>query len=709
MSEAERPPADLDRGDARRPESEPSQPSGLMDLLGVAAVLLDAEGRVVLWSPQAEELYGYTAEEALGEYSANLLVHEEHWDWVIKKFVEVMETGQSWGGTFPIKCKGGGTRLVELRNMRLLDDRGDFYALGLGTDSPRLREVERDVALSTRLISQSPIGIAILDTDLRYVAVNPALERIHGLPAKDHLGRYYREIMRDTKFEVPEAAMRQVLRTGVPLVDQSTIVGRTPADPGHQHAWSISLYRLEDTQGRVLGVADLVVDVTERYESALEATETRRRLAVIADGSARIGATLDVEQTARELADVTVPALADLVAVDLLDSVLDEHRPASSSGPAVFRALAVKAAYPTEAVRAADPPGRIAAYDADRLATQCVRTGRPILISHADGNDLTRIARDNHAATLLARSGVHSYLAVPLSARGTILGFLGLTRARDPRPFDEDDLAIATELASRAAVCIDNARTHQSVRNAAETLQRSLLPDHPPDLPGLQVASRYLPAQAAYEVGGDWYDVLPLVDDKTALVVGDVMGSGIEAAAAMGRLRTATAAFADLDLDPARVLQHLDKITSRLEQYIATCAYAVYDPHRAECHIANAGHLPPALVRSGRHPRLLDLPTGTPLGVGGVPFETTSLSLAPGDQLVLYTDGLVETRHHSIDERLDTLLRLLDAPDSPLEDICDRLLHELRHTDNHDDVALLIARARPFTRDPAGAHRQGLP
>jgi PAS domain S-box-containing protein len=709
MSEAERPPADLDRRDARRPERALSQPSGLMDLLGVAAVLLDAEGRVVLWSPQAEELYGYSAEEALGEYAGRLLVHEEHWDWVIKKFIEVMETGQSWGGTFPIKCKGGGTRLVELRNMRLLDDLGDFYALGLGTDSPRLREVERDVALSTRLISQSPIGIAILDTELRYVAVNPALERIHGIPAKDHLGRYYREIMKDTKFEVPEAAMREVLRSGVPLVDQSTIVGRSPADPGHKHAWSISLYRLEDTQGRVLGVADLVVDVTERYKSALEATETRRRLAVIADGSARIGTTLDVEQTARELADVTVPALADLVAVDLLDSVLDEHRPASHSGPAVFRALAVKAAYPTEAFQAADPPGRIADYESDRLATQCVRTGRPILISHADGNDLTRIARDNRAATLLARAGVHSYLAVPLSARGSILGFLGLTRARDARPFDEDDLAIATELASRAAVCIDNARAHQSVRNAAETLQRSLLPDHPPQLPGLQVASRYRPAQAAYEVGGDWYDVLPLDGDKTALVVGDVMGSGIEAAAAMGRLRTATAAYADLDLDPARVLQHLDKITSRLEQYIATCVYAAYDPHRAECHIANAGHLPPALVRSGRRPQLLDLPTGTPLGVGGVPFETTSLGLAPGDQLVLYTDGLVESRHDPIDERLDALLSLLDTPDSPLEDTCDRLLRDLRHTDVHDDVALLIARACPYTPDRTAPDSKELP
>ncbi|MGW7365370.1 SpoIIE family protein phosphatase [Streptomyces sp. NPDC054841] len=691
--------ADGRPADAGQPRGRSSQPSGLMDLLGVAAVLLDADGRIVLWSPQAEDLYGYAAKEALGQYAAPLLVHEEHWDLVIKKFAEVMETGQSWAGAFPVRHKDGTTRFVELRNMRLLDDRGDFYALGLATDSPTLREVEWDVALSSRLISQSPIGLAILDSDLRYVAVNPALERIHGIPARDHLGRHYREVMTSAKFEVPESAMREVLRTGVPMVDQSTIVGRSPADPQHEHAWSISLYRLEDPQGRVLGVADLVVDVTDRYRAATEAAEARRRLALIADGSARIGTTLEVGQTARELAQVTVPELADVVTVDVLDSVLDEHRRALTDGPALFRALAVKAAYPTEAVQACDPPGHIAAYGADRLATQCVRTGRPILISRADETDLAHIARDDHAATLLARAGVHSYMLTPLTARGHILGCLGLMRARNPLPFGEDDLALAGELASRAAVCIDNARTHQSMRNAAEILQRSLLPDRPPDLPGLQIAYRYRPAQATYEVGGDWYDVLPLDGDRTALVVGDVMGSGIDAAATMGRLRTATSAFADLDLDPSQVLQHLDKITSGLEHYIATCVYAVYDPHRAECHIANAGHLPPALVRSGEPPELLDLPTGTPLGVGGVAFETVTIDLGPGDRLVLYTDGLVETRHHPIDERLETLRRLLDRPDRSLEETCDRLLQELRRPDDPDDVALLIARTQPFTPD----------
>ncbi|MFF0050245.1 SpoIIE family protein phosphatase [Streptomyces sp. NPDC005498] len=682
--------------DAGRPGARSSQPSGLVDLLGFAALLLDGDGRIVLWSPQAENVFGYTADEVLGQYAVQVLVHEQHWDLMIKLFDHVMGTGESWAGAFPIRHKDGSARLVEFRNTRLLDDRGDFYALGLATDESTLREVERDVALSTRLISQSPMGLAILDTDLRYVSVNPALERMHGIPADDHLGRGYREIMTAARFEVVEAAMQQVLESGIPMIDESTVVGRAPADPEHEHAWSISLYRLEDPQGRVLGVAELVVDVTDRHEAAMEAARARRRLALIAESSVRIGTTLEVGKTARELAEVTVPELADVVAVDVLDSVLEDCHLADREGPAIFRALAVKAAYPTEAAEAADPPGHLAAYGAGRLATECVRTGRPFLITQADDDDLARIARDDHAAALLARAGVHSYIAVPLTAGGQVLGFLGLTRARNPLPFDEDDLALAGELASRTAMCIDNACSHERVRNAAETLQRSLLPEHPPRLPGLEIASRYRPAQAAFEVGGDWYDVLPLDGDKSALVVGDVMGSGIGAAATMGRLRAATGAFADLDLDPAEVLQHLDKIISGLGHPIATCVYAVYDPYRAECHIATAGHLPPVLVRSGRHPELLDLPTGIPLGVGGVSFETTTFDLGPGDQLVLYTDGLVETRHDPIDRRLKTLLRVLDAPDRSLEETCDRLLQELRRPDDPDDVALLIARTQPF-------------
>ncbi|MFJ9722566.1 SpoIIE family protein phosphatase [Streptomyces sp. NPDC101209] len=673
---------------------EPVRPSGLLDVLGMASVVLDAEGRIVLWSPQAEELFGYPAREALGQYAARIMVHEQHLDLVIKLFADVMVTGQSWAGAFPIRRKDGTTRLVEFRNMRLLDDRGDVYALGLCADRSTVRRLERDVALSTRMIAQSPIGLAVLDLDLRYVSVNPALERLNGVPADKLIGRSMREVLPHLDVDAIESAALDVLRTGRPVIDRLT-VGRTPADPVREHAWTISLYRLEDAVGTVLGVAAMVVDVTEQHRAGVEAEAARRRLAVIADATTRIGTTLELERTARELAEVAVPELADVAAVDLLDAVVAGRRSIlGPTEPAVMRALAVRADDAPEALRAADPPGQVARYGPDRLVTECVRTGRPVMLARVEEADLPRIARSAEAAEGLARAGVHSYLAVPLIARGEVLGALDLKRTRNALPFTDDDLLLARELASRAAVQIDNARWYQNARDTALTLQRSLLPSHPPVTGGLEVASRYQPAGATSEVGGDWFDVIPLDGGKTALVVGDVMGSGITAAATMGRLRTATNTLASLDLDPARLLEHLDRITEDLDHSIATCVYAVHDPALRQCRIANAGHLPPVRLREGHPPELLELPTGAPLGVGGVAFSTTTVDLGPGDRLVFYTDGLVETRQHPLDERLDALLSLLDGPDRPLQEVCDLLLRTLHQPDNSDDVALLIARVQ---------------
>ncbi|SEF17099.1 SpoIIE family protein phosphatase [Streptomyces sp. Ag109_O5-10] len=669
------------------------RPTGLLDVLSVAAVALDVQGRIVFWTPQAEELFGYTSEEALRKNAARLLMQPEHLKSAVKVFTDVLETGHSWAGAFPVRHKDGSTRLMEFRTMRLLDDLGDTYALGIVADHTLLQRLETDLALCERLISQSPIGLALLDPDLRYLLVNPALERIDGVPAEEHIGRHLRETPLLPDIDTVESALRQVLTTGTPLLDQYH-VGRTPADPEHEHAWSLSFYRLEDPGGRVLGAATSVVDVTERHRAAAEADRARRRLALIADASARVGTSLEVERTAHELAEIATPVLADVVAVDVLDAALALRRSRRpDNGPELFRALALEAAHPTVALRAADTPGDLASYDGDRLVTLCVHTARPVLVPRVGRQDLPRIARSPEAGALLEEAGVHSYLVVPLIAHGEVLGALDLKRTRNPLPFDEDDVVLATELAGRAAVAIDNARWFQSVRNTALTLQRSLLPDHPPEHTGLELASRYEPAQATSEVGGDWYDVIPLSQDRTALVVGDVMGNGIDAAATMGRLRTATCAYADLELPPDAVLKHLDRITCDLEHYIVTCLYAVYDPHTRSCEIANAGHMPPALVHSDRPPALLELPPAAPLGVGGIAFGTTTIGFDPGDLLVLYTDGLVETRRHPIDDRLEVLLGFLDEPHRPLEETCDLLLHGLRHPDDHDDVALLVARA----------------
>lgn len=677
---------------ARQEGVHRSPEGGLLDVLGVAAMMLDTEGRIVLWSPQAERLLGYTPEEALGRFAARVLVDEEHFELVLRLFTEVMSSGEAWAGVFPVQHKDGTSRLLEFRNMRLQDDRGAFYALGLAADGATLREVERDLALSVRLVDQSPIGLAVLDHDLRYLAANPALERMDGLSADGHLGRQVGEALPFLDSATIEAAMHEVLRSGVPQVSHE-VVGRTPADPDTDRAWRVSLYRLDDSGGRVLGIAVSLIDVTDRYRADAEAERARHRLALVADASVRIGTTLDLEQTARELAEVTVPELADVAAVDVLDSVL-KGRPGLAEGPLLIQALAVVAARPNLVVEAADPPGHAAQYGADRLITRCVRTARPVREPYLDAGILAHIARDSHSAELLAKAGAHSYLAVPLIARGEVLGAIDLIRTDNPLPFTEDDELMACELAARAAISIDNARLYRQQRETALTLQRSMLPRDHHDPVGLEVASRYQPAASRYEVGGDWFDVIGLREGRTALVVGDVMGSGINAATTMGRLRTATQTLSRLGLQPAEVLGHLDEITADLDPAFATCVYAVYDPATGRCRVSTAGHLPPVLIPRDGAPRLLDLPPGAPLGVGGVPFSDVTVPFGPGDRLVLYTDGLVETREDDIDSRLDTLLGLLREPDPSLEEFCDRLLRELRAPQDLDDVALLVARVR---------------
>jgi PAS domain S-box-containing protein len=666
-------------------------PGGLLDLLKVAAVVLDGRGHIALWSPEIEKLLGYSAEEALRQRADTLLVAPENQSQARELFTQV-RSGARWAGSFPLRHRDGTERAVEFRTIRLLDSEGQPHLLGLATDTRTVRGVERDLALSHSLVNQTPVGIAVFDNDLRWVAVNPALERMNGVPESAVVGRRVGEVLPDLDVRAIEARMRHVLATGKPLLDQQTI-GRTVADV-QDRAYSESYHRIEDTSGRVLGLAMAVLDVTERQQAAAEVAQARQRLSVIADAGVRIGTTLDLRQTARELTDVTVPHVADLAAVDVLESVVAHGTitPVTAKAPAEFRALAVAAGYPTDAIDAADPVGELATYGASRIITQCVRNARPVLVERVDGRTMRHIARDARAAQTLHEAGVHSYLALPLVARGKVLGTLSLYRTVNDRPFDEQDRVLASELAARAAICIDNARLYGRERAAALTLQRSLLPSAPAQQEGLDIAARYRPALS--EVGGDWYDVLPLGRGRTGLVVGDVMGKGVQAAAIMGQLSTATRALARLDLPPAELLRHLDDIADSLGDAIATCVYAVCDLGRGTCALSSAGHLPPVLTTADGTARLVDVPGGVPLGVGGVDFGTVELEFTPGSMLALYTDGLVENRAEPIDTGLTTLTRLLQNPSSPcLERTSDALLSALR-PEPDDDVALLLVRTR---------------
>ncbi|MEV1065941.1 SpoIIE family protein phosphatase [Streptomyces sp. NPDC050263] len=351
----------------------------------------------------------------------------------------------------------------------------------------------------------------------------------------------------------------------------------------------------------------------------------RWRLSMVNDASMRIGTTLDIVRTTQELADLATEYFADLVTVDLLDSALRGHDP-QAQGPLMLCRVAQRAAegVPEPAIR----PQQLHTWPNGTPPARALLTGRPV--QHRSG----------------PAGAAHATLAVPLRARDSALGVAQFVRHRDAGAFDDEDLLLAQEIVARAAVAVDNARRYTHARSAALTLQRSLLPRHTARQSAVDIASRYLPAGGQAGVGGDWYDVIPLSGARVALVVGDVVGHGIHAAATMGRLRTAVRTLADIDLPPDELLTHLDDVVLRLsaeattdpdpapetgtgtgtggdatgrdgtfvaeagqeggEEIGATCLYAVYDPVSGRCTLARAGHVAPVVVAVDGTADLLD-------------------------------------------------------------------------------------------------------
>ncbi|KES05415.1 protein phosphatase [Streptomyces toyocaensis] len=423
----------------------------------------------------------------------------------------------------------------------------------------------------------------------------------------------------------------------------------------------------------------------------------RKRLELLYDASAGIGRTLDVTRTAQELVETVVPRFADLVAVDLPDAVLSGEEPVDIAEG--LRRVALGAV--REGSHLYDVGEKVDWLPASPQA-RCLQTGGPVLEP-----DLSRavgwIAVDPGRTRKVLESGIHSLITVPLRARGVILGVVSFYRAEGFAAFEDDDLWLAGELAGRAAVCIDNARRFTREHTMALAVQRSLLPRGVPAQDAVEVAHRYLPAQAG--VGGDWFDVIPLSGSRVALVVGDVVGHGVHAATTMGRLRTAVHNFSALDLPSEELLTHLDDLVGRLDADSgriggiigATCLYAVYDPVSRRCTFARAGHPPPVLVLPDGTADFVDVPAGPPLGLGGLPFEPCETEVPEGSRIVLYTDGLIESRGQDLDTRLGLLRRTLATTrppaDSP-EETCGAVLDALLPARPDDDVALLVARTR---------------
>ena len=392
-----------------------------------------------------------------------------------------------------------------------------------------------------------------------------------------------------------------------------------------------------------------------------------------------LGATLDLTETAQQVLRLAVPRLGNAAAVYVLEPLfaVGVPRGRQAGDQVVVRCLASSLpkgshlGYEDSAQR-----GDVTLFPGGTPLVRCLDGGNPVLFEQG---------------TTAART---SFLVTPMTARGEVTGFLLLAREPGRPGYDAGDMAAAGELAARAGVCVDNARLYAQERRIAEALQRGLLPQDLPVPIGVEVAHRYLPAGDRL-VGGDWYDLVPLPEGRTAIVVGDAMGHGPEVAAVMAQLRAAAHVLADMDLTPDAVLGRLNRMAATVaDGTFATCVCAIVDPGRGTCMIARAGHLPPILALPDGSTEVIDLPPGLPLGLSEATFHTVQTAFPSGAVLALYTDGLVESRKRPFDEGIVVLRAALAAAGGPLPGTCESITGALGQR-GEDDTTLVLVRAHP--------------
>ncbi|WP_432197474.1 SpoIIE family protein phosphatase [Streptomyces sp. bgisy027] len=658
-------------------------PGSAFSLSGMAAVLVDEEGTVLRWSRTATELVGRTAAEVCGRPIRTL-------------FPEADDGGSLAPRSTPWSPPTGRVTLQHRSGRRIevvlhaLPLDGSAELLILASPAPGVADWEQSASFLHSLLAQDRIAVRIHDTGMNVVRTNATSAICDG--PRPGLAPRLRDAI---STEHTEAVLRRVLETGRTVIDQTQRM-RSPREPGSQSFFSLSAFRLEDAAGRPTGVAAMVT----------ESKQPRRHVDLRHEAATRIGGSLDITRTAQDLADVLVPALGDLTSVDLAEAVLKGDEPPKILGPGLWhmhRAAVASASgqWPAGLLQ----PGSTMPIQPDIAVLRRLQYGETILVP--DVASISSAVEDN---TELIRLNVpergHSNVTAPLFARGLMLGVVSVWRTEQTEPHDQDDADLLAEIASRAALSVDNARRYAREHRAAVALQQSLLPRATTDTPAAETTGLYRPAAGGADISGDWFDVIPLPSLRVAFVVGDVIGHGLRASATMGRLRTAVRTLADLELEPNELLTHLDALVQQLaaeappqdrDTVGATCLYAVYDPVSRCCTMASAGHFPPIAVRPDRTVQDFEVSPGPPLGVGGMPFETTTVTLEPGSLLALFTDGLVEGDDHDVDAGIHRLTRRLIAlcsPDRRLDDTGRALLTDTDDTPPSDDIALLLARTR---------------
>ena len=571
-------------------------------------------------------------------------------------------------------------------------------------------------AMLDALFGHAPVGLGMWDTDLRFARVNAALAEIDGVTAEEHLGRRPSELLGEVGEQI-EATLAEVVRTRAAARDRE-VSGSTPAAPGETRHFRVDYYPVPNPDGSLLGVAAVVVDVTAEHHMAdergrlvrealtarahaeaaqvrsetlrREADDARRRATFLAEAGRRLAAvTTDYERTLREVAHVAVPSVADWCLFSLLEPGGLLRPAATASIPELADMVAEVA---TRFPQTADAEG----------VGQVLRTGEPLLLEDLSGELLDRMARGPEHLRILREMRVRSAIVVPLAVAGRPIGALSFV-VSEGRTFGPDDLTLARSLAVRAALAVENARLLRERSHIAETLQRSLEAGPLPDVPGLELAARYRAAGDENQVGGDFYDAFLAEDGIWAVVVGDVTGKGAEAAALTsltrhtlraGALRGSSASD-NLSLLNAALWSH-----SETQGRFASVVYVRVCPSDdgATLTMASGGHPPPLLLRADGTLEEIDV-RGTL--VGALPdsdFDERTITLAAGELLLLYTDGVTEIRRRAGDfgERaLRELLRTLSgAGAEEVAAAVERSAVELHGGIPRDDIAVVAIRAR---------------
>lgn len=631
---------------------------------------VDEGGRVTQWSRSAQEMFGWAAEEAVGQSVAALAgeaAADEQW-----RRARVEDAG-----AVLVKPVLAGSSVV--------------WEVRAAADAVSAR----DLSILQAMFTQSPMGLHVLDDQLRIVRMNTPTRALHGAPIAGLLGRVFTEAYQLANPREEEAAARRVLESGQPVVNR-LVRGVTGLNSRHRSIYSVSYVRLENDRGEVLGLMAAAVDVTDR-ERALQ------RLAVLEEVRKRVGERLDVIAVSQELVNAVVPAFSGIAVVEVIEDVVRGEAP-----PLV----PVDRGVP---LRRAAFQGRVSAYpvgDVRHLPygtpfARVLTDLRPRLVSVDE--DSMWLAADRARADAIRHSGVHSLIVAPLALRGEALGVVSFYRHEDEDPFEEGDIALASDVCAHTALCIDNARRYARERTIAATLQRRLLPQRPAVPSTVEISHLHIPGA---EGGGDWFDVIALAGARTALIVGDVTGRGIAAATTMGQLRTVIHSLAALDLQPDDLMARLNDTAARLaaeraalpagdplhhEPLTAGCLIALYDPVELRCTIVRAGLCEPVVVYADGSSATLSVSAGPLLaGTGNAPFPATTVDLPVGSTLVIGTAPLAE---NLLAPSAPLRPLLSEGADRPLADLCDTIAYALTDDTRSVEALMLLARTKALPAD----------